>query len=1377
MTHLASYLPLLLAATVALGLLVVAGLALIASRGRLDGGLREIADDPATTVVDFSGESADSEIRASFAQAVELLSRLAPGRGGRYRLPWFVMIGGSPEANAELLASLRIPLPFGAPEPPSARSTPLGWWIFDRAVVLEASGAATAQAGDGAPAPGAWLELLRCLRATRPERPLDGLIVAIPAADLADGDPTSAAVSNRAQLLAARAAQLVEHLGFRLPVHVVIADGENLPGFTETAATIPADQRGQMLAWANPNALESAFTPTWVTEAVTALVRGFARHQLDVFAEPTLPPDVGPFYLFPQQVGSLGDVLAVYLTRLFLPTAEAEPSFFRSLALCGKGSDSALASAPPAGWDGGPPAPEVLYAEDLFAAKIFPERALARPAGTAEKRRRTALHVLEGLAAASALAAVIGLIFGPGLVSKRADPLTSWFGLVKTRLPASAAPGDRKLLEDLAAFDTLRVETWMLPASLGSGLDREVRDGVTRSHQGIFLPDTRTSLLDRRSALVDGRLPRPAPKPPAAGTAPAPGCPKPSPQRPAGAVVATPEFRDLSAFSVALTDLEGQVGRFNGFTTTGWPRPRQRLADFQSLSSYALGVPFEPPTASARAGQAAALAEADLPPEAAIPLAVDPEVQGRAATLSNALFHEVFFDSYVRLGAEQLAKDIDALGRSQGSGGQAFRQLRCLLDEIQAYEKTLTRPDQQWLVASSFSPGAAYRATLANLGRSAWLGPRFAPTVAAAGNTGFARMQDALVAISSDYVGPILASQNGKPQLKLAPEIGLLESAIQGLLGEPFVPQTPPQPWIPEIPPGQWLIWDSARLTETAGLGAAYDSFLGKGLQLFPASLRPAARDAAHNRLSLDVSDGLAAAQTFVPAPNPSSSALLEVEVQNEVSNFSAAAKPLGTILDDGVRLNLRWGVPALANLMGQQANEILGRNYRLLVASRLYEPQRGSLKEWPGSPPPSPTAFGVTSASALKGYLSAQRGRASELADNYAQPVLTGLAPAQALQPPIASLPWVARWNAILAALAAATQQTAGGSVTDLESFISGPMAQITVLSCTGALAGGGPGVQDFFSGRESQLWAVLEDRCRELVAENGRRAFCQLRASFGDELANQYPFARRDPLRLGAEAPPAAVARFFAVYDQQQPYIAQAPDSAFGSSATAVRGFMDDLAQVRAFFAPFLAAPGQPPTFDFNVVFRANRSREQGGNQIYNWSLQSGDQTIATTNPGVPSAGSSASSGGSSAGSAASGGANGPASTTLGRWTFGEPLNLAFTWADDSPWQPAQSGQEPHAAVLTPGVVTYTFKNAWSLLALLHDQASSPEDFAGFTDPDPQTLRFRMATQPVLGGSPGTPVRVYVRLELQSPDQKTRLFYPATFPADAPPFTCGGK
>jgi hypothetical protein len=107
--------------------------------------------------------------------------------------------------------------------------------------------------------------------------------------------------------------------------------------------------------------------------------------------------------------------------------------------------------------------------------------------------------------------------------------------------------------------------------------------------------------------------------------------------------------------------------------------------------------------------------------------------------------------------------------------------------------------------------------------------------------------------------------------------------------------------------------------------------------------------------------------------------------------------------------------------------------------------------------------------------------------------------------------------------------------------------------------------------------------------------------------------------------------------------------------------------------------------------------------------------------------------------------------------------PASVVFGWAKDSPWQPRPTGQQPHVAV-QGGNVSYQYDNAWSLISLLRDRASGPAD-------RPQTLQFTIATQPVLQGAveQSSPTTVFLRVQLQSPDDKKALVLPS-FPWKAP-------
>lgn len=1345
-TAVSGNLPSLLAAAAAFAVVVLGVVAALVVNARKSAGAADWAGSDAT-VVDFSSDPGMLAMTASFERAVCLLDEM-PG-GSRYALPWYLMIGGSSPGNAELLGSLSLVLPFGQPDPGPA---PISWWIYENAVVLEAAAAADPSSVGGAGDPASWQHLLHCLRETRPARPLDGLLVVLPTADLSDQTLPGggSALAERATLLGDRTSDLVAKLGFRLPVDVVVSDCEELPGFGRFVLSIPSAEWQGIFGWANPNPLTAAYTPDWAVQAMGYVVRGVDRQELAFFGTPPGTGDAAAqLYPFSQSVSKLTEPVTAYLNHLFTLSAAAEPCFFRSLSFCGT-----PAEAP------GDAAGRTAFVDDLFAQKVFPERALARPASTAATGRRKALHVLEALAAAAVVAMIAGLWLGPGDVAGKTAPLLPWLSKVAARLPAGTTPqaSDRKLLAGMNGIPGYGVKTWGLPASWLSGVDGRVRDSVAISAAGIFLPDDRAGLLDRRRALVGGSVPRPRP-----------------PQPPYGLPDSTPEFFNLNNFGVALDAMEGQVGGYDGFAagaSRDQKKPAFRLATFESLASYALGVDLAPPTDSAARSLGTALAKVALPAAAKIPLTPDAEVQGRAQGLIDAMYSAAFQETYVSRDVRRLVALLDALGR-QSSTAATDADFRLLLAEINQTQQDLTRADQAWIAGQTFPASPSYSAMLAELQSSLWLGAGYSRTVQLQGNAGFLAMQRQLGAASSPYTGAILAQQNGKIQLQLSPGVLALQSVLQGLFNQPFVPHDRPQPWQKTVPPGQYLVWDAGALATGPPLIQSYQDFLTKGIALFPPSLQPQVALVARQQVSVKIADLLASAQSFVPASRPLTPALLESQVQGEVQNLSAATTPLGQILQSSRQLSLTYDYPSLAALLGAQSVGVLREVSELLYESRLYVPQDRDFSTWNGQEPPAPAAFGAADDNGLKNYLSAQRGRATQLNTSYAQPLLATVDTVKSFDPPIASHPVVVSWKRFGTVLSQYGQQAAGNSLADLEDFIATPMSEMTVATCQEELAGssGSSRGDDYFLAQQGNLASALSQRCDALLVRDGRVGYCRVAADFAKELAGQYPFADKDPGAFGPSAQPAAISRFFGVYDNYYVLIDQVPVSDLGANGAEIKTFMAQLAQVRALYASFLKQPDTPPTWSFNVSFRTNRGQEVGGNQILTWTIQSGDQQISVTNPfqsATPPAGSSSSaaSGTESPPAAAAPGTPDSAATSTGQWSFGQPASVIFGWAKDSPWQPSATGQEPHVAV-SGGNVSYEYgNNPWSLFSLLRDHATSPP--AGPS----QTLKFSVATQPVLQGAvaQSDTTVVFLRIQLQSPDDKKALVVPAKFPTKAP-------
>ena len=119
----------------------------------------------------------------------------------------------------------------------------------------------------------AWKELIKLFQKFRPRRPLDGLILAIPAETFAD--ETHASVERlqaMAEAIHRSIGELQTRLGMALPIYLVITKSESLPGFTQATALLSDEHLSEAFGWASPYPTGAAYSNEWCIEAINDLV-------------------------------------------------------------------------------------------------------------------------------------------------------------------------------------------------------------------------------------------------------------------------------------------------------------------------------------------------------------------------------------------------------------------------------------------------------------------------------------------------------------------------------------------------------------------------------------------------------------------------------------------------------------------------------------------------------------------------------------------------------------------------------------------------------------------------------------------------------------------------------------------------------------------------------------------------------------------------------------------------------------------------------------------------------------------------------------------------------------------------------------------------
>ena len=363
----------------------------------------------------------NSEVTAVAARFKEAMDRLKVRRfnkGRLYQLPWYLMIGppGSGKTTALLQSGLQFPLDNAQELKGVGGTRNCDWFFTDEAVLLDTAGRWTTQDSDRAADEAGWTGFLDLLKRYRPREPINGVIVALGADELASANP--AALEATAQAVRRRLVELGERLGVSLPVYLLLTKADLVAGFREMFADLDERQREQVWGFTLPLAAPGAPAAKAVTEEVGLLVdrlegRTLARIEAERSAERRAAVQA-----FPPQIAALTAPLQRFLDAAFAATGyETAPVvrgiYFTSGTQAGSPIDRLLAElqrgfglrvGPASVLDGN----RSFFLTRLLRDVVFAEAPLVRRASSIERRERR----MAALAWGSAGLAILALLGG-----------------------------------------------------------------------------------------------------------------------------------------------------------------------------------------------------------------------------------------------------------------------------------------------------------------------------------------------------------------------------------------------------------------------------------------------------------------------------------------------------------------------------------------------------------------------------------------------------------------------------------------------------------------------------------------------------------------------------------------------------------------------------------------------------------------------------------------------------------------------------------------------------------------------------------------------------------------------------------------------------
>lgn len=498
-------------ALIALGLVFVAVVAFKMLRSdrassNIEAGLRAQAERDARSAP--PAQRAEIErMNERLSQAIEQLKRsklagdgmFKSGKRALYALPWYAIIGPPGAGKTTALINSGLRFPAGTERLAGVGGTRnCDWFLSDRAILLDTAGRYTTEDEDR----DEWFAFLDLLKKQRPERPLNGILVAVPLPEILAASPDER--EWHAETIRQRMDELAERLGVRLPVYVLFTKTDLVQGFVETFGELDRRERSQV--WGTtfgPDEAAGDRAPDAFEHAFDELAEALLAVRNERLQRAQKREDRHRVYAFPLEFGAARDPLSRFVASLFRPNPFQDEPLFRGFYFTSGTQEGfpidrvmqAMAERldlPPVGVGfAEPPAePKSYFLGDVFERVVIPDRGLVRPTGRAVKQRRWAAT---GLGVASVVGLVLfGLAVSQALVRSRVEMNRAQNAAVE----AAAVPVQQaRSAGDLAALEALRREADRLRGRplLQLGLDR----------RATLREPVRDLYYDRTRALVE----------------------------------------------------------------------------------------------------------------------------------------------------------------------------------------------------------------------------------------------------------------------------------------------------------------------------------------------------------------------------------------------------------------------------------------------------------------------------------------------------------------------------------------------------------------------------------------------------------------------------------------------------------------------------------------------------------------------------------------------------------------------------------------------------------------------------------------------------------------------------------------------------------
>lgn len=1276
-----------------------------------------------------------------FLRGLDLLKNRLDTVHYKYFLPWYLIVGTSNSGKSSLMGRSELVLPLGEPDFDVKEDNPgLKWWFLNRGIVLDIRGDYFIEEQGTHANENGWKNIISLLTRYRASRPLDGLILTIPATEFYGPDKMSLEeISDRARYLSQKLLTTQNHLGLRLPVYVVITKTDAVPGFKNMCHSIPADNRQNIFGWSSPYHPSIAYDKSWISEAF-----GYIHHQLNkikyeiLAAGPSAEERDGVF-IFPSELMNIERALSIYLNQIFKVSSYDESLVMRGIYFTG---DSGQNLDPSILFNTTNENEEeykreifahlnigdldttlervselttIYFFKDVLNKKIFKETGLAQPI----QQRLISMNRNINMAKIGMIGFIgfgsYGLIKTYNHFSDNRDYLLPILGkantilsqIPETRLDPTRLSTQmldeqaRQLLEMMTNIHKVSFTSLYFPASWVSPLNSHLKTTLKISFDQIIVRTIYMDLLLKSRDMLTLNLRH-------LETIEAPNSFE-------ALLIPTKmsEFELLKGYVQRFIDLSNHIDLYNRLGENSDPTV------LQDLVAYTKNIELPPEfmenyTHFQSVFRSIPYAKIDLAP-------YQVTARDNLKKLYVHFIDRLLSPAQPKSIVGQLNFIVKEYGHRTGIEYPDLTPLRNMSHDLNKTIPELGGPGHNWIDNTFFDAGPQFAELMNEISQYKYFGPEMVQYFAAITQDSFSKFQQRLMELNTIFA----PRRTGAPVKKHYPSDGIfsLQVSLDQLFREKFMAQPNNEVFVSDIPETHVVFWDPLLIDMAIADIKAYETYIHKNFEAVPVAIRGTIKEIARENLIANVVSLLAQAQTIVPRPKALSNIITAEEtLRDKIEDVKAISPKFIKLLEVMTQSGVGTSYVSLRTLLGTLTTRLLEQVDSILESYGIYIVKDGNFNWWDGYGSPMLEGFNARDDGELIQYFDRQRGLVGRLAQNYADFLINFLTN-PVMKEYNGRDDLISKWKKIISDIKGYDKKAPGNSLFSLEQTIQKDLIDTDLKACflEIPLSEIKRGSGDYFANRRMELRRSLRSRCEVLRRQKSVENYNELAKFFNANLKDKFPFSSHispdDP-----EAEANDIREFFRLYRTMGDKPTEIYDQVYqlGLEAEDTFAFLTSMEKIKEFFSPFLKSPlaGEVPSFTFEADARVNRDSEVRANLISQWILKPDSTTELLKNDQIQE----------------------------GKWSYGNEIVLNLVWPTQSRIQPHLDTAQTNMQV-TKNVAQFSYPGRWSLLRMIMQQQAPRSDYNMINEPTPYILKYQIPNGPT------EKTITYMRITLMSP------------------------